>query len=186
MATDVELQMHKMQLSESGLVITQTDKLKFSYDEFNPKRGGSYIHLPKWVQSKKACINIQNEDDMCFKYSIQCAIYKVYETKHPYRASSEKKLQDTLIWDNVSFPSSDIDIDTFEENNEGKISINVYSIVDEEGKESIVLYRKTKVAKATNHIDPLKLQNGDNYHYVFISHKKLRQTNRKSNQQKEN
>ena len=64
MATDIELQMDKMELSESGLVITQIDKLKISYDKYNPTRGGSYIELPKWIQSKKACINIQNEDDM--------------------------------------------------------------------------------------------------------------------------
>ena len=168
MATDIEIQMDKMELSESGLVITQIDKLKFNYDKYNPTRGGSYIDLPKWVQSKKACINIQNEDDKCFKYSVQCGVYKVYEVKHPYRVSSYKKIEDTLNWNNANFPSSNVDIDTFEENNEGKISINVYSIDEEEGKESIYLNRKTKVAKATNHIDLLKLQNGDNYHYVFI------------------
>ena len=58
-----------MELSESGL-IKQLDKIKFSYDKNNPTRGGSFIELPKWVQTMKACINIENQDDMCFKYSV--------------------------------------------------------------------------------------------------------------------
>ena len=168
MAADIELQVDKMELSESGLVITQIDKLKINYDKYNPTRGGSYIELPKWIQTKKACINIQNEDNMCLKYCVQCEVYKVYEKDHPNRIYRYKKIEDTLNWNNVNFPSSNIDIDTFEENNEGKISINVYSIDEEEGKESILLYRKTKVAKATHHIDLLKIINGDNYHYVYI------------------
>ena len=59
------------------------DKIKFNFDKYNPTRGGKFIPLPKWVQSKKACINIQNEDDKCFKYSVQCGICKVYEKDHP-------------------------------------------------------------------------------------------------------
>ena len=59
MATDIEIQMDKMELSESGLVIKQIDKLTFHYDKYNPTRGGKFIALPKWVQSKKACINIK-------------------------------------------------------------------------------------------------------------------------------
>lgn len=59
MATDVELQMDKMELSESGLVVKQIEKLKFNYDKYNPTRGGKFIALPKWVSTKKACIHIQ-------------------------------------------------------------------------------------------------------------------------------
>ena len=59
MATDVELQMDKMELSESGLVVKQIEKLKFNYDKYNPTRGGKFIALPKWVSTKKAYIHIQ-------------------------------------------------------------------------------------------------------------------------------
>ena len=120
MATDIELQMDKMELSESGLVVKQIEKLKFNYDKYNPTRGGKFITLPKWVSTKKACINIQNKDDKCFMCSAQCGIYKVYEKDHPERVSHYKKLTDTLNWANVKFPSSNVDTDTFEENNEGK------------------------------------------------------------------
>ena len=168
MATDIEIQTDKMELSESGLVIKLFDKIKFSYDKYNPTRGGSFIELPKWVQTKKACINIENKDDMCFKYSVQCGVHKVFENDHPNRLYHYKKIEDMLNWDNVNFPSSNIDIDTFEENNNGNIAINVYFLDDEEGKQSILLYRRSKVSKATHQINLLKLEEGNKSHYVYI------------------
>ena len=36
MAAEIEIQMDRMELSESGLVIKQIDKLKFYYDKYNP------------------------------------------------------------------------------------------------------------------------------------------------------
>ena len=142
--------------------------MKFNYDKHNPTRGGKFIPLPKWVSSKKACINIKNQDELCFKYSVQCRICKVYEKDHPKRVSHYKSLNDELNWDNVNFPSSYADIDTFEENNGGKVAVNVYFIDPEEGKQSILLHRQTKVQRATHQIRLLKLEDGDDYHYVFI------------------
>ena len=67
MASDVEHQAEVMEVSESGLVITQIDKIKFNYDKYNPTRGGKFIPLPKWVSNKKACINIKNQDELVFQ-----------------------------------------------------------------------------------------------------------------------
>ena len=168
MATDRERQMDKMELSESGLVIKQIEKIKFNYDKYNPTRGGRCLNLPKWVADKKACINIQNEDNKCFKYSIQCCICKVYEKDHPNRLYRYKILKDELNWDTVNFPTSNVDIDTFEENNNGKVAVNVYYLNPDDDKQSILLYRKTKVQRAEHQISLLKLEDGDDYHYVYI------------------
>ena len=168
MATDIEIQMDKMELSESGLVITKIDKLTFHYDKYNPTRGGKFIALPKWVQNKKACINIKNKDEMCFKYCIQCGVYKIYEKDHGCEMYHYKKIEDTLKWDNVRFPSCNVDIDTLEENNKGIISVNVYALDEEDGKESVIIYRKTEVPNAKHHINLIKLQDGDDYHYVYV------------------
>ena len=146
MATDIEHQAEVLEMSESGLVLTQMDKIKFNFDKYNPTRGGKFIPLPKWVQNKKACINIKNEDNKCFKYSVQCGICKVYEKDHPERLSHYKNLDDKLNWTNVNFPSSNIDIDTLEENNDGKIAVNVYFLNPEDDKQSILLlYRKQRL-----------------------------------------
>ena len=137
-------------------MLKHIDKLKFNYDKYNPTRGGSYIALPDWLKLKRACINIQNTNDTCFMYSIQCGVCKVYEKDHPNRIYRYKNLKDDLNWDNVNFPASNLDIDILEQNNEGKISVNVYYIDDEDGKQSILLYKRTTVVKATHHIDLLK------------------------------
>ena len=103
MATDIEHQAEVFEMSESGLVLTQMDKIKLNFDKYNPTRGGKFIPLPNWVQSKKACINIKNEDNKCFKYSVQCGICKVYEKDHPKRLSHYKHFDDKLNWTKCKF-----------------------------------------------------------------------------------
>ena len=164
MATDIELLMDRMELSESGLVIKQIDKLRFNFGKYNPTRGGSYIELPSWVSLKKACINIKNEDDKCFKYSIQCGVHKIYEKAHPERMTHYKNLTDSLNWDNVNFPASTVDVDTFEENNKETISVNIFYI----DNDSILLYRRTKNTNTSHQLNLLLLDEGEKSHYVFI------------------
>ena len=70
----------------------------------------------------------------------------MYEKDHPERLSHYKNLDDKLNWTNVNFPSSNIDIDTLEENNDGKIAVNVYFLNPEDDKQSILLlYRKQRL-----------------------------------------
>ena len=120
MGTDLEIQIEKMEISVSGLVLTQVSKLKFHYDKYNPTRGGSFLELPDWIKKKKACINIQNEDNKCFKYSVQCGVCKIYEKDHACKIHHYKNIDDNLNWDNVKFPSSNADIQKLEDNNQGK------------------------------------------------------------------
>ena len=44
-------------------MLIESEKIRINYDKYNPTRGGSFIELPKWIQDKKASINIQNEDN---------------------------------------------------------------------------------------------------------------------------
>ena len=82
LGTDLEILIDKMEISESGLALKETDKLKFHYDKYNPTRGGLFIELPDWIKKKKTCINIQNEDDKCFNSAVQCGVYETYEKAH--------------------------------------------------------------------------------------------------------
>ena len=39
------------------------------------KTGGSFIKSPKWLENKKAIINLKNENDYeCFRWSTICAL----------------------------------------------------------------------------------------------------------------
>ena len=71
-ACDIEVQFEITEYVQSGLVLLQVERLVISYDRYNPTRGASLIPLPDWVANKKACIKIKNEDQLCFKYSVQC------------------------------------------------------------------------------------------------------------------
>lgn len=42
-----------------GFVIKRIDTMTLNYDKYKPTRGGSFLSLSKWVQNKKACINIK-------------------------------------------------------------------------------------------------------------------------------
>ena len=96
------------------------------------------------------------------------AVYVRFMKKTTPKECLTTKVSMMKNWDNVNFPSSNIDIDTFEENNGGKIAVNVYFLDPEEGKQSILLYRQSKVSKATHQVSLPKLEDGDDYHYVFI------------------
>ena len=41
--------------------------------KYSPLRGGSYIDLPQYFKDKKCIINVQNKDNRCFLYSVECA-----------------------------------------------------------------------------------------------------------------
>ena len=45
--------------------------------KYNPLEIKSYLPLPKELQNKKCCINIQNDDDKCFKYCILNIVFYI-------------------------------------------------------------------------------------------------------------
>ena len=162
--------MENSQLRKSGYTINKIESIRIHYDKYNPTRAGKYIELPKWISTKKACINIKNDDDYCFKYCVQSRFYEIMKKDHPDRMYHYNKLKenDNLIkWDGVEFPASNEDIDTFEEINDRAISVNVYAI-DPNGTNSIVVNRVTKIKNPSCHVNLLLLEENDNNHYVLI------------------
>ena len=183
MANDIQLLITLKQLEKSNLKIDHISKITLHYDRYNPTRGGSYIELPKYIADKKACINIKNTDNECFKHSVQCGFYKMYEKDHPERITHYKKIQNDIInWEGVKYPTGNRDIDRFEEANNGLISVNTYHEFDYDGQSSIAIHRRTKVVNAKYHISLLKIDNDEGKsHYVYIKdYDKLigRQTNK--------
>ena len=142
------------------------------YDKYDPTRAGRYIELPEWIKLKKACINIKNKDQKCFKYCIQSVVYDKISKHHPEEMFHYNKLKDDILnWDGVNFPSGNRDIDRFEENNK-LVSINVFEPDDCLNDNKIILHRGTKNRNAKYEIDLLKVYDEDNhYHYVLVKNK---------------
>ncbi len=150
MSSDIKLTIENAQLEKSGLHIHSINKLTVMYTIYDPTRAGTYIKLPKFINDKKACINIKNLDDKCLKYCVQCHTHQIYNKDHPDRFYHYKKLNDDLNWSDITFPCSNADIDKLEDNNKKQISINVYRLNQ---NNKIELERRAHITKAKYHIN---------------------------------
>ena len=98
--------------------------LDIHFTEFIPLRGSTFFPLPKKIATKKAVINMKNDDDQCFKWSVARALNPVDE--HAERITKElKKQSEKLDWSGLKFPVELNQIAIFEKNNP-QISINVF------------------------------------------------------------
>ena len=178
MPKDIELQIENSELTRSGFIINKVHKINIHYDKYNPNRAGKYMELPEWISKKKTCINIQNDDELCFKYCVLCKFYEVFKKDHPQHMRHYKKLITTeslIKWDGVNFPASNDDIDTFETINQNSISVNVYV---EDENQTIRADKITKIERPSCHINLLRIEKDDNdaspeahklcEHYVLI------------------
>ena len=165
MRNDIGARILDMALYQSGLMVVKVKEFHMMYNKYNPTRAGKYINLPKWISLKKACINIKNKDEKCFKYAIQCGYHKIYEKSHSEIFYHYKKIEDCLNFHGLTFPANNDDIDKFEELNHN-VSVNVFEV--EEEQEQIVIGRKLKNKDAKCHIDLLRIDEDDISHYVYV------------------
>ena len=123
------LQIQTLEASTSNLRFKKVLSITIHYDKYDPTMAGKYIELPEWIKFKKACINIKNKDQKCFKYCIQSVVYDKISKHHPEEMFHYNKLKDDILnWDGVNFPTGNRDIDRFEENNK-LVSINVFELM---------------------------------------------------------
>ena len=52
----------------SEFVFDSVNSLYYKLHKISLNRGGSHINSPKWLKSKKATINPENNGDKCFQY----------------------------------------------------------------------------------------------------------------------
>ena len=113
----------------SGYSYNGTEDLSINFRKIDLNRGASYIQTPRWLRSKGATINPQNENDtLCFSYAIAISLFHEELGAHPERINDH--LRDKvkrLNWQNIDFPASTQDFHTFEKNNED-IASSVFSI----------------------------------------------------------
>ena len=71
MIAEIEEEIQKVQDAEgSGWRFLNVEKIVLHTTRWDPINAGSYIDLPPFLKNKKALINMQNQDDECFKWSI--------------------------------------------------------------------------------------------------------------------
>lgn len=125
----------------SGWIFESISKLDIHIDKYQPIAATSYVELPKELKDKRAVINVENEDNQCFKWAITSCLFPAKrdgERISKTMKSNAKKLN----WDGLEFPVQIDKIDIFETNNP-QYAINVYG------------YKNEKVY-------PLRISNNDN------------------------
>ena len=78
--------------------------------------------LPEEVKGRHAIVNMENDDDQCFKYAVARAIHPVKRDKERVTKILKKQVEE-LNWEGVKFPTSLKNIDVFE--NLNKISVMI-------------------------------------------------------------
>ena len=146
----------------SGWVLLRLDSINLNIIRYDPLKASSYIDLPINIKNKKACINIQNNDQKCFLWSLLAHLYPVNHTNNQHYVSHYQKFEHELNMEGIEYPVPLKKIPKFEALN--NISVNVFGI---DNQRLIIPVRITE-EKKEKHVNLLFLSNSKNNHYVLI------------------
>ena len=151
--------MANFQRMDSNWRFARVIQVELHFVDFDPLRAGSWIKLPRGLKSKKAVINMRNEDNKCFKWSVTRSLNP--DLKHPERVK-HKLVLDSRKYDrkDLSFPVKLKDIWKFEKNNPG-ISLNVFGY-----EKNVYPLRVSKVKGKA--VDLLLISEEDKQHYCVV------------------
>ena len=164
MSDEIEEEIQKVQEAEgSGWVFVEIENLTLHTSIWNPINAGSYIDLPKELKNRKAIINMQNEDDKCFMWSVLRALNP--KDGHPERIDKDlKSKQDTLNMEGINYPVDFRGIDRFEKQNP-EISI---SLLGYNKDERVYPLKLSKYTGSKHDITLLLIKDEDNSHYCLV------------------
>ena len=173
MAEEIEEEMQKAQDAVgSGWRFYKVIKLILHTTRWDPLYGGSYIALDSYLANKKALINMKNEDEKCFMWSVLRALNP--KDEHAERIDRDlKSKQESINMDVIRYPVNFRDIDRFEIQNPN-ISISVLGY----NKDDLVHPLRTSIYTKRKHNIVLLLlkeavegENGEikeKTHYVLV------------------
>ena len=118
----------KFQMNGSGWTFHSIVALDIPTVGYEPLNGSSWVPLPKFLASKKALINMKNNNNQSFKWSVARGLNSAKREieRNPDRITKILRRQaERLIFDGIKFLVSLKDIDKFERLNP-EISVNVF------------------------------------------------------------
>jgi hypothetical protein len=164
----------QLEITENGssLTFVGIEKLSIKTAKSKAMVGGSYIELPEFIKNKRACVNIKNDDEKCFKWSILASKH-YHEMKGGCKdeAYSYFKCQKELIEpENVTYPLDIEFIPEFEKLN--NLKVNVFELIEEQDEEENIKYA-TKILycsykKYKDVVCLLLFKKDDKQHFVWI------------------
>ena len=156
----INLKIDKFQKEGSGWRMENISNVRVDCAKYDVIRGSSYIHTPKHISDKKAIINIQNDDDFCFLWSIIAHFYPA--SHNPHRVSNYVQYVDKFNIKNISFPISIHDVTKFEKLNNIGITIILYD------NNKFLPYYVPSQNTYNYHVNLLLIYNEVTHHYCLI------------------
>ena len=150
------------QKNGSGWYFKEVTRLEIHIVEYKPKKGGSYIPLPSFIMRKKVIINMENEDNKCFLWSILRYLHP--REKHSPRINHLKKYENDLNFKEINFPVKVKDIKKFENQNPSLPGINIFSLNDNNKVYPLRINKKD----CQKTIDLFLHSDGEKQHYSLI------------------
>ena len=159
MAAEILEEIDMIEMAEgSGWVFVKVEKLVLHTTRWDPVNAGSYIELPQELKNRKAIINMKNQDDKCFMWSVLRAL-------NPERIDNDLKSKvDTLNMKGIQYPVSLRGIDRFEHLNP-EISITVLGYNEEE---KVYPLKVSKYTGCEHDIVLLLIKDKENSHYCLV------------------
>ncbi|XP_064646145.1 uncharacterized protein LOC135499330 [Lineus longissimus] len=167
----------------SGWKFLEVIKMELHTINYTHLSGSSYIPLPSHIQKKRAVINVQNDDQKCFRYSVEAALLNL--EKNTKRVSNYNKPDFDHMFKDLDYPVKIKDMDTFEKNNPD-LAVNVFTFISKQ-KEKGLIYPISPVRLSERNIEnPINLlyykdendipdnekiedvKDNANYHYAWI------------------
>ena len=147
----------------SGWVFVKVEKLVLHTTRWEPVNAGSYIELPPALKNKKAIINMKNQDDKCFLWSVLRALNP--KDNHPERIDNDLKSKvDILNMQGIQYPVNFRGIDRFESQNP-EISITVLGYNKDERVNTL---KVSKYTGSKHDIVLLLIKDGEKSHYCLV------------------
>ncbi|XP_020917577.1 uncharacterized protein LOC110254870 [Exaiptasia diaphana] len=145
----------------SGWTLSQVLQVNLNVAQYSPIKGSSYVPLPKKLRDKKAIVNIKNNDNKCFMWSILASLHSIHSKFNPERVNHYQPFVKELNFDGIEFPVTLDNISKFEKQN--CIAINVLGFEDGTLFPSYITKQRFDV-----HVDLLLYSEGQQNHYCLI------------------
>jgi len=150
----------------SNFNIERVSRFVLSVHPYRPLHGSTFVPTPEFLVKKHCLVNVQNNDEKCFVWSVLSALYS--PTHNPHRLSNYIDYEHFLNVEGLNFPIQTKQIPLFEKLNPF-ISVNVLAF-EESSKGFRVEYRSPE-RERERHVNLLLLEDADNAskrHYAWI------------------
>ena len=145
----------------SGWSIKKVLHLKVHTVIYKPLTGSSYIELPLSLKKSCSVLNVINDDEKCFAWSILASLHPIHSRAQA--VENYTAFEGQLNMHGLDYPVSLSKIDKFERQNHN-IFVNVFAFE----KNEILPLRITKYTGRDRHVDLLLLTNEQTSHYCLI------------------